>query len=60
MTLDRGVISEMHVCVTWLFFVLLQGILLEHREIEFGSKVNIEDVITAARRISLEPLSLEN
>uniref|UniRef100_G3NGZ8 Peroxiredoxin-like 2A n=1 Tax=Gasterosteus aculeatus TaxID=69293 RepID=G3NGZ8_GASAC len=28
-----------------------QGILLEHREIEFGDKVNTEDVIRAARRI---------
>ncbi|KAK2820654.1 hypothetical protein Q5P01_023613 [Channa striata] len=37
-----------------------QGILLEHREIEFGDKVNIQDVIRAVRRISQEPLSLEN
>uniref|UniRef100_A0A3Q4BYQ4 Peroxiredoxin-like 2A n=1 Tax=Mola mola TaxID=94237 RepID=A0A3Q4BYQ4_MOLML len=29
-----------------------QGLLLEHREIEFGDKVNIDDVIQAARRIS--------
>nr|CBN81662.1 Uncharacterized protein [Dicentrarchus labrax] len=36
-----------------------QGILLEHREIEFGDKVNILDVIRAARRISQELLSLE-
>uniref|UniRef100_A0A665WCZ2 Peroxiredoxin-like 2A n=1 Tax=Echeneis naucrates TaxID=173247 RepID=A0A665WCZ2_ECHNA len=28
-----------------------QGILLEHREIEFGDKVNTNDVIQAARRI---------
>lgn len=31
-----------------------QGILLEHREIEFGDKVNTEVVIEAARRISQE------
>eukprot|EP00064_Thunnus_orientalis_P016227 superscaffoldBa00003166_g16291 len=37
-----------------------QGILLEHREIEFGDKVNIEDVIRAARRIPQELLPLEN
>lgn len=36
-----------------------QGILLEHREIEFGDKVNIEDVIRAARRIPQELLALE-
>lgn len=36
-----------------------QGILLEHREIEFGDKVNIEDVIRAARRIPQELLPLE-
>ncbi|KAK9530082.1 hypothetical protein VZT92_011613 [Zoarces viviparus] len=36
-----------------------QGILLEHREIEFGDKVNTEDVIRAARRISQEFLPLE-
>ncbi|KAG7275866.1 hypothetical protein CRUP_033279 [Coryphaenoides rupestris] len=31
-----------------------QGILLEHREIEFGDKVNILDVLKAARRIPQE------
>ncbi|KAG7507400.1 redox-regulatory protein FAM213A-like [Solea senegalensis] len=36
-----------------------QGILLEHREIEFGDKVNIEEVLRAARRIPQELLSLE-
>uniref|UniRef100_A0A8D0AHH7 Peroxiredoxin-like 2A n=1 Tax=Sander lucioperca TaxID=283035 RepID=A0A8D0AHH7_SANLU len=36
-----------------------QGILLEHREVEFGDKVNIEDVIRAVRRISQELLPLE-
>lgn len=36
-----------------------QGILLEHREIEFGDKVNSEDVIRAVRRISQELLPLE-
>uniref|UniRef100_A0A671YDL9 Peroxiredoxin-like 2A n=1 Tax=Sparus aurata TaxID=8175 RepID=A0A671YDL9_SPAAU len=35
-----------------------QGILLEHREIEFGYKVNTEDVIRAAKRISQELNSL--
>uniref|UniRef100_A0A3P9LM08 Peroxiredoxin-like 2A n=1 Tax=Oryzias latipes TaxID=8090 RepID=A0A3P9LM08_ORYLA len=29
-----------------------QGILLEHREMEFGDKVNISDVLHAARRIT--------
>uniref|UniRef100_A0A3P8RWC7 Peroxiredoxin-like 2A n=1 Tax=Amphiprion percula TaxID=161767 RepID=A0A3P8RWC7_AMPPE len=37
-----------------------QGILLEHREIEFGDKVNIEEVIQAVRRISQELQPLEN
>lgn len=36
-----------------------QGILLEHREIEFGDKVNTKDVIEAARRISQELLPLK-
>uniref|UniRef100_A0A3Q3JC15 Peroxiredoxin-like 2A n=1 Tax=Monopterus albus TaxID=43700 RepID=A0A3Q3JC15_MONAL len=36
-----------------------QGILLEHREIEFGDQVNIEDVIRAARRIPQECLPVE-
>lgn len=36
-----------------------QGILLEHREIEFGDKVNIEEVIRAVRRISQELQPLE-
>lgn len=36
-----------------------QGILLEHREIEFGDKVNIEDVIQAVRRIPRELKALE-
>lgn len=36
-----------------------QGILLEHREIEFGDKVNTEDVIRAARRISQELLPID-
>ncbi|KAG7222298.1 hypothetical protein INR49_016394 [Caranx melampygus] len=36
-----------------------QGILLEHREIEFGDKVNIEDVIQAIRRIPQELKALE-
>uniref|UniRef100_A0A3Q3GWW8 Peroxiredoxin-like 2A n=1 Tax=Labrus bergylta TaxID=56723 RepID=A0A3Q3GWW8_9LABR len=31
-----------------------QGILLEHREIEFGDKVDLEHVLWAARRISQE------
>lgn len=33
------------------FFFLLQGILLEHREKEFGDKVNISDVLQAVRKI---------
>ncbi|KAK5851153.1 hypothetical protein PBY51_001969 [Eleginops maclovinus] len=37
-----------------------QGILLEHREIEFGDKVNAEDVIRAARRIAQELMPLES
>uniref|UniRef100_A0A668A383 Peroxiredoxin-like 2A n=1 Tax=Myripristis murdjan TaxID=586833 RepID=A0A668A383_9TELE len=36
-----------------------QGILLEHREIEFGDKVNILDVLRAARRIPQELMLLE-
>uniref|UniRef100_I3JM57 Peroxiredoxin-like 2A n=1 Tax=Oreochromis niloticus TaxID=8128 RepID=I3JM57_ORENI len=36
-----------------------QGILLEHREIEFGDKVNIEDVLQAVRKIPQELQSLE-
>lgn len=36
-----------------------QGILLEHREIEFGDKVNILEVIRAVRRISQELQLLE-
>lgn len=36
-----------------------QGILLEHREIEFGDKANIQEVIRAVRRISQELLPLE-
>lgn len=37
-----------------------QGILLEHRETEFGDKVDIEHVLWAARRISQELRSLDN
>lgn len=36
-----------------------QGILLEHREIEFGDKVNIEDVLQAVRKMPRELQSLE-
>ncbi|KAM6951433.1 LOW QUALITY PROTEIN: peroxiredoxin-like 2A [Aplochiton taeniatus] len=36
-----------------------QGVLLEHREMEFGDKVNILDVLKAARRIPRELLELE-
>lgn len=36
-----------------------QGLLLEHREIEFGDKVNIEDVLQAVRKIPQELQSLE-
>uniref|UniRef100_H3DAA0 Peroxiredoxin-like 2A n=1 Tax=Tetraodon nigroviridis TaxID=99883 RepID=H3DAA0_TETNG len=35
-----------------------QGILLEHREKEFGDKVNTEDVIQAAKRIAQTNYSL--
>lgn len=42
------------------FFFSPQGILLEHREIEFGDKVNIEDVIQAVRRIPQELVPMEN
>lgn len=35
-----------------------QGLLLEHREIEFGDKVNIKDVIEAVRRMPLELQSM--
>lgn len=38
---------------------VLQGILLEHREIEFGDKVNIEDILQAVRKIPRELQSLE-
>ncbi|KAG7492567.1 hypothetical protein MATL_G00015750 [Megalops atlanticus] len=31
-----------------------QGVMLEHREMEFGDKVNILDVLRAARRIPVE------
>ncbi|KAM7381328.1 hypothetical protein PAMA_012266 [Pampus argenteus] len=37
-----------------------QGILLEHREVEFGDKVNIVNVIQAARRMQQELLPVEN
>uniref|UniRef100_A0A3P8V9B0 Peroxiredoxin-like 2A n=1 Tax=Cynoglossus semilaevis TaxID=244447 RepID=A0A3P8V9B0_CYNSE len=36
-----------------------QGILLEHREIEFGDKVNINDVFQAVRRIPVELVPIE-
>lgn len=41
-----------------IVFILPQGILLEHREIEFGDKVNAEDVLRAARRVGQELLPL--
>uniref|UniRef100_A0A8C6SSU5 Peroxiredoxin-like 2A n=1 Tax=Neogobius melanostomus TaxID=47308 RepID=A0A8C6SSU5_9GOBI len=37
-----------------------QGILLEHREIEFGDKVNIKDVIEAVRTMPLELQPMAN
>uniref|UniRef100_A0AAV2LC87 Peroxiredoxin-like 2A n=1 Tax=Knipowitschia caucasica TaxID=637954 RepID=A0AAV2LC87_KNICA len=37
-----------------------QGILLEHREIEFGDKVNIKDVIEAVRRMPRELQPIQN
>lgn len=42
-----------------LIVLFPQGILLEHRECEFGDRVNIEEVIRAARRIPQELLTLE-
>uniref|UniRef100_A0A3B5BB12 Peroxiredoxin-like 2A n=1 Tax=Stegastes partitus TaxID=144197 RepID=A0A3B5BB12_9TELE len=36
-----------------------QGILLEHKEMEFGDTVNTEEVIRAVRRISQELQPLE-
>lgn len=36
-----------------------QGILLEHREIEFGDKVNVDHVLQAVRKIPQELQSLE-
>uniref|UniRef100_A0A4W5Q851 Peroxiredoxin-like 2A n=1 Tax=Hucho hucho TaxID=62062 RepID=A0A4W5Q851_9TELE len=36
-----------------------QGVLLEHREMEFGDKVNILDVLKAARKVQTELVSLE-
>lgn len=41
-------------CVVDASVLLWQGILLEHREVEFGDKVNVQDVMQAARRISHE------
>uniref|UniRef100_A0A3Q1BM36 Peroxiredoxin-like 2A n=1 Tax=Amphiprion ocellaris TaxID=80972 RepID=A0A3Q1BM36_AMPOC len=49
-------------CVLGGVFVIgqgKQGILLEHREIEFGDKVNTQEVIRAVRRISQELQHLE-
>lgn len=43
-----------------LFVFRVQGILLEHRELEFGDKVNADDVLRAARRIPQEPLQRKN
>lgn len=48
-----------HVIIKLLVLIIPQGILLEHREIEFGDKVNKEDVIQAVRGISHELLPLE-
>lgn len=43
-----------------LAFIRAQGILLEHREQEFGDKVNADDVLRAARRILEEPAQRRN
>lgn len=43
-----------------LAFIRAQGILLEHRELEFGDKVNADDVLRAARRIPQEPPQRRN
>ena len=40
-------------------FCLLQGVILEHREIEFGDKVNVLEVLNAVGRIQRELVSLE-
>ena len=40
-------------------FSFLQGVILEHREIEFGDKVNILEVLNAARKIQRELVSLK-
>jgi hypothetical protein len=37
----------------------LQGVILEHREIEFGDKVNVLEVLNAVGRIQRELVSLE-
>lgn len=39
--------------------VFPQGILLEHREMEFGDKVKISDVIQAVKQIKTERVSLK-
>lgn len=39
---------------TYPFFSCFQGVLLEHREKEFGDKVNIEWVLEAAKKIVVE------
>lgn len=36
-----------------------QGVLLEHREMEFGDKVNTLEVLKAARKIPTELVTLE-
>jgi len=37
-----------------LFFSHFQGVLLEHREKEFGDKVSLESVLEAAKKIVVE------
>lgn len=48
------------IIILLLAFIRAQGILLEHRELEFGDKVNADDVLRAARRIPQEPLQRRN
>lgn len=52
-------LNKLFVCcnVNWL---QQQGILLEHRETEFGDKVKLDDVLAAVRRIQQQELLPQN
>lgn len=41
------------------FFCLFQGVLLEHREKEFGDKVSLAAVLEAVKRVKSQPSELE-